>query len=56
MYSENGLKEMRKNIEKLLIKHANSDFARYNLAQKIAEASIEMNHLYEDLGFKSRTE
>lgn len=56
MYSKESLKKMVDEIEKLLSKHANSDVARYSLAPKIAEASVELNHLYEDLGFKSRTQ
>mgnify|MGYP003611749532 CR=1 FL=1 len=43
-------------IEGYLKKYAVNDEARYVIAPLIAENSLEMNHLYQDLGFKNRIE
>jgi nitrogen fixation protein NifQ len=45
---------MRNEIESYLKKYAINDEARYVIAPLIAKKSLEMNHLYQDLGFKNR--
>jgi nitrogen fixation protein NifQ len=45
-----------KEIENYLKKYAIDDEARYIIAPLIAKKSLEMNHLYQDLGFKNRLE
>lgn len=52
----NELDMMRDKIEKYLKKYAIDDEARYVIAPLIAKKSLEMNHLYQDLGFKNRIE
>ncbi|MCX6074859.1 MAG: nitrogen fixation protein NifQ [Campylobacterales bacterium] len=47
---------LRHEIESYLKKHAIDDEARYIIAPLIARKSLEMNHLYQDLGFKSRVQ
>jgi nitrogen fixation protein NifQ len=47
---------MRFEIENYLKKYATDDEARYVIAPIIAKKSLEMNHLYQDLGFKNRIE
>lgn len=47
---------MYEEVKALLATHAVNSQARYILAPLVAKTSLEMNHLYEDLGFKSRTE
>lgn len=47
---------MREKIESYLKKYAIDDESRYIIAPLIAKKSLEMNHLYQDLGFKSRTQ
>lgn len=47
---------MYEELKKLLGLHAINGFAKYILAPHVARVSLEMNHLYEDLGFKSRSE
>jgi nitrogen fixation protein NifQ len=47
---------MYEGVKALLIKHAVDENARSVLAPKVARHSLMMNHLYEDLGFISRTE
>jgi len=47
---------MYEEIRELLVAHANNDYARDTIAPMVALKSLEMNHLYEDLGMKSRTE
>ena len=49
-------KIMYDDIRMLLASHAVNGFAQMVLAPLVARTSLEMNHLYEDLGFKSRTE
>lgn len=41
-------------IAQLLRRHANNDHARDVLASQIAEKSLLMRHLYQDMGFESR--
>ena len=43
-------------IRMMLASYAVNGFAEMVLAPLVARTSLEMNHLYEDLGFKSRTE
>ncbi len=52
----NELDVMRTEIENYLKKYAIDDEARYIIAPLIAKKSLEMNHLYQDLGFKNRIE
>lgn len=47
---------MYENIRELLASYAVNGFAKVVLAPLVARTSLEMNHLYADLGFKSRTE
>ncbi len=49
-------KFMYEDVRKLLASHAVNGFAELVLAPLVARTSLEMNHLYEDLGFKSRSE
>lgn len=49
-------KIMEEEVSTLLQEHASSSYAKEILAPKIAQASLMMNHLYEDLGFDSRTQ
>lgn len=43
-----------KEVETFLKKYAIDDEARYIIAPHVAKTSLEMNHLYQDLGFKNR--
>jgi len=43
-------------IKELLVTHAVDSYSREELAPLVAMKSLEMNHLYEDLGMNSRTE
>lgn len=45
---------MRHEIETYLKKYAIDDEARYVIAPLVARKSLEMNHLYQDMGFKNR--
>lgn len=47
-------KEMVRKVRILLREHANSAEAYLEVAPMVAAKSIEMNHLYEDIGFPSR--
>lgn len=49
-------KMMFNEINSYLQKYAVDEMAREHIAPFIAEKSLQMNHLYEDLGFKSRTQ
>lgn len=40
----------------LLESHAANTYAAFTIAPMVAEYSLKMNHLYEDLGFESRTQ
>jgi len=48
--------EKYRSVKALLVKHAVDDNAKIVLAPRVAKYSLMMNHLYADLGFKSRTE
>lgn len=50
------LKKMECDVRSLLQFHAVNTYARDVLGPWIAYESLKMNHLYEDLGFKSRSE
>ena len=43
-------------IDTYLKKYAINEEARYCVSPLVALQSLEMNHLYQDLGFKSRTQ
>jgi nitrogen fixation protein NifQ len=47
---------MYEDVKTLLAGYAVNGYAETVLAPLVARVSLEMNHLYEDLGFKSRTE
>ncbi len=47
---------MYEEIRELLQKHAINGNAKYILAPLVAQRSLLMNHLYEDIGFRSRSE
>lgn len=48
--------KMYEDVKTLLVSYAVNGHAQTVLAPLVARHSLEMNHLYEDLGFKSRTE
>ena len=50
------LSVMEKQVLKLLQEHANSDYSKNDLAPWIAKASLQLGHLYSDLGLSSRKE
>jgi nitrogen fixation protein NifQ len=43
-------------IDSYLKKYAINEEARYCISPMIAKNSLKMNHLYQDMGFKSRTQ
>jgi len=47
---------MYEEVKALLAAHAADRYAREVVAPMVALKSLEMNHLYEDLGMQSRTE
>ena len=47
---------MYEEVKALLVAHAADRYASDTIAPMVALRSLEMNHLYEDLGMKSRTE
>jgi len=47
---------MQEQVRALLQEHAVNLHAKYVLAPWVAYESLKMNHMYEDLGFKSRTQ
>lgn len=47
---------LEKKVTELLKDHANSIYARDDLAPHIARISLMMNHLYQDLGMRNRFE
>jgi nitrogen fixation protein NifQ len=47
---------MEKQVRSLLQDHAVNKYAKNILAPWVAYESLKMNHMYEDLGFKSRTQ
>ena len=50
------VEKMQKDIAALLHHHGVNAYAQTILGKWIAYESLKMNHLYHDLGFKSRTE
>ncbi len=50
------LELMEKEVLALLVKHANNEAVKTTLAPLIAKTSIEMGHLYSDLGLPTREE
>ncbi|HFS82678.1 MAG TPA: hydrogenase [Epsilonproteobacteria bacterium] len=54
MTTENRL--MYDEVLSLLGRHAANVYAREEIAPLVAAKSLEMNHLYQDLGLKNRTE
>ncbi|WP_345991748.1 nitrogen fixation protein NifQ [Sulfurimonas sp. HSL-1716] len=50
------LKTIEKEVCSLLHSYGVNAFAQSVLAPWVAHESLKMNHLYQDLGFKSRTE
>jgi len=49
-------KRLEIKVRELLIKHANTQYAKEEMAPHIARVSLMMNHLFQDLGFKNRFE
>lgn len=47
---------MYEEVKALLVAHAADSYAREEIAPLVAAKSLEMNHMYEDLGFESRTQ
>jgi nitrogen fixation protein NifQ len=47
---------MYNDVKSLLVSYALNDYAATVLAPMVAQRSLMMNHLYEDMGFESRTE
>jgi len=47
---------MYEEVRALLSNHAVNGHAKYIIAPLVAKTSLEMGHLYHDLGFKSRTQ
>lgn len=47
---------MYSDVRQLLVAYALNDYAATVLAPMVARKSLLMNHLYEDMGFASRTE
>lgn len=52
----NELEIMEKDIAALLYQYGVNAYSQTILGKWIAYESLKMNHMYEDLGFKSRTE
>ena len=48
--------KMYEDVKNLLASHAVNGHAKHVLAPYVARVSLEMHHLYEDLGFASRTQ
>jgi len=48
--------QMEREIRELLNAHAANEFALHTVVPLVAKKSLLMNHLYQDLGFKSRVE
>jgi nitrogen fixation protein NifQ len=48
--------EMYQAVLALLVSHSADIYAREEIAPLVAAKSLEMNHMYEDLGFESRTQ
>lgn len=52
----NGYKSSVEKVIALLKMHGTSDYARECLSVEIAEKSVLLRHLYQDMGFKSRSD
>lgn len=50
------LEVLEKKVRELLQYHAKDEYSRNEVAPHVAKVSLQMNHLYEDLGFKNRAE
>ncbi|QFR48802.1 hydrogenase [Sulfurimonas lithotrophica] len=50
------IKVLEAKVANLLQFFAKDDYSKNKVAPHIAKVSLEMNHLYQDLGFKSRVE
>ena len=48
--------EMYQEVLALLVSHGADVYARDTIAPIVARKSLEMNHMYEDMGFESRTQ
>jgi nitrogen fixation protein NifQ len=48
--------ELEAKVTNLLQHFARDEYTKTKVAPRIAKVSLEMNHLYQDLGFGSRTE
>jgi nitrogen fixation protein NifQ len=48
------LSVMEKQVLKLLQEHANSDYSKNDLAPWIAKTSLQLGHLYSDLGLSTQ--
>lgn len=49
-------KKMYDDLTQLLGLYAVNEYAKNVLAKQVAKKSLEMNHLYEDMGFENRVE
>jgi nitrogen fixation protein NifQ len=54
LQSTNEMLEQK--VTELLEHFAKDEYSRIRIAPHVAKVSLEMNHLYEDLGFKNRVE
>jgi len=50
------IKILEEKVKALLIKHANDDFAKNEIAPHVAKTSLMMGHLYQDLMLRNRFE
>lgn len=56
MNQENELLTLEKEVLELLQQYAKNRYSKYVIAPHIANVSLHMNHLYQDLGFKNRVQ
>lgn len=56
MKTTTNLDVLETKVTKFLQKYAKDEYSRDVIAVHVAKTSLEMNHLYQDLGFKSRFE
>jgi len=54
MMTKNEVLEVK--VTNLLQFFAKDDYSKFEIAPHVAKVSLEMNHLYEDLGFDNRIE
>lgn len=47
---------LEKKVTDFLCKYAHDEYAKNEVAPYLAKVSLHLNHLYQDLGFTSRTE